>query len=129
MQFMFARWTQDRCRSLIVLAFRLAATQSQLDLGRRMKILNDRKQFKASRQLFDQCRENDHKAPLSSTAITQALKACANTRDLERGVDIHQLVSARNGENTYILTSLIHLYSKARCRAFVSTLFACSAMW
>ena len=110
---MLAKWRNDRCRSLVVLASRLTATRLDESLGYQMKVLNDKKQFKKALALFDTCRPSDPKAPLSSTMIAQALKACANIRDLERGVNIHQLVSARNGENTYILASLIHLYSKS----------------
>ena len=77
-----------------------------------MKKLNDEKQFEKALQLFDTCERNATKA-LSSVVITQALKACTNTRDLQRGVSIHRLVSARLQDDSYILTSLIHLYSKS----------------
>ncbi|CAF1283904.1 unnamed protein product, partial [Rotaria sordida] len=39
-----------------------------------------------------------------------ALKACAQVRDLQRGMIIHRLISSRIKTDCYISTSLIHLY-------------------
>ena len=77
-----------------------------------MKMLNDKKQFRQALHLFDTCREKEPGAQLNSMTITQALKACTHIRDLERGNDIYRLVPARSKEDTYILSSLLHLYSK-----------------
>ncbi|CAF4341292.1 unnamed protein product, partial [Rotaria sordida] len=46
----------------------------------------------------------------SSYIITQALKACTQIGDLRRGSTIHHLIPSRIKDNSYILTSLIHLY-------------------
>jgi hypothetical protein len=107
-------WGNDHWRSALILVKRLVNTRSAVHLGNEMKMLNDKKQFRQALHLFDTCRERDPEIMLSSMIITQALKACTHTRDLDRGVNIHRLVAARSREDTYILASLIHLYSKAR---------------
>ena len=125
---MLNRWTSTGSRSLIVSVRHHLTTRSAIDLGGQMKTLNDSKQFREALHLFDTCRETYPEAPLSSNIITQALKACTNTRDLERGGSIHELVSARCKEDSYILTSLIHLYSKANVQNSTLSAIDCSAM-
>jgi hypothetical protein len=80
-------------------------------LGAQMKLLNEKKQFKKALELFEKY-QNKSIETLSSFTITQALKACAQMRDLERGLTIHRLISSRIKNDSYILTSLVHLYSK-----------------
>ena len=104
---------------MIILGQRLITTRSTIDLGGQMKMLNDKKQFREALRLFDTCREQDPQRMLNSMTITQALKACTNTRDLEHGTSIHRIVEARSKEDTYILASLIHLYSKAQSVEFL----------
>ena len=115
--------------SIVVVALRLCTIRSGGDRGYQMKMFNDKKQFKKALQLFDACRTSDPQAPLSSTMITQALKACTNIRDLQRGISIHQLVPPDKKGDTYILASLIHLYSKSDLTHSFLTLLSCSAMW
>ena len=116
---MLNRGRNDHWRSAFILVKRLVTTRSAVHLGGQMKMLNDKKQFREALRLFDTCREQDPQRMLNSMTITQALKACTNTRDLERGASIHQLVAARSKEDTYILASLIHLYSKAQSVEFL----------
>ena len=111
---MFTIFVSNRSIPVSILWKRLLTHRSAADLGDQMRMLNAKDEFREVLRLFDVCRENDPKSMLSSMIITQALKACANTRDLERGASIHQLVAARSKEDTYILASLIHLYSRAR---------------
>ncbi|CAF1187622.1 unnamed protein product [Rotaria sordida] len=82
---------------------------SDFDLCTQMKLLNDKKKFKEALELFDKYKENNNKT-LSSYTITQALKASARIRDLQRGSTIHQFISSDMKDNSYILVSLIHLY-------------------
>ena len=111
---MFTIFVSNRSIPVSILWKRLLTHRSATDLGDQMRMLNAKDEFLEVLRLFDVCRENEPKSMLSSMIITQALKACANTRDLERGASIHQLVAARSKEDTYILASLVHLYSRAR---------------
>ena len=116
---MLNRGRNDHWRSAFILVKRLVTTRSAVHLGSEMKMLNDKKQFREALRLFDICREQDSQRMLNSMTITQALKACTNTRDLEHGTSIHRIVEARSKEDTYILASLIHLYSKAQSVEFL----------
>ncbi|CAF1613721.1 unnamed protein product [Rotaria magnacalcarata] len=73
-----------------------------------MKQLKDSRQFDKTLELFDNYKENNI-LTCSSLAITQALKACAYTSYLQRGSNIHQLVSSRLKNEFYISALLIHL--------------------
>jgi hypothetical protein len=87
--------------------------RSNFDLASQMKLLNDSKQFKKALELFDKYKENNIET-CSNLSIIQALKACAQIGDLQRGSNIHHLISSRIKNDSYILTSLIHLYSNFR---------------
>jgi hypothetical protein len=90
---------------------RSATVPSDNDLSNRMKQLNDKKQFKEALALFDQYKK-DNAETSSEFIINQALKACAQSGDLRRGSYIHHHLPSELKNNVYILTSLIHLYSK-----------------
>jgi hypothetical protein len=75
-----------------------------------MKIFNDNKQFEKALKLFDTYKEKDISAK-SSFVITQALKACTQTGDIQRGLTIYNLVSFQMKHDSYVLASLIHLFS------------------
>ena len=76
-----------------------------------MKVLNDQGAYRKALQLFDEYqREKIH--PLSNKSFTQALKACAQLGDLSRGSAIHHMVSSDIQEDSYLLSSLINLYSE-----------------
>ncbi len=100
--------------SLIVLVKRSVIIQSDLDLANQMKFLNDTKQFRKTLELFNKNRENNNINTCSSTIIIQALKACARLGDLQRGSTIHHLISSRIKNDSYILVSLINLYSQLK---------------
>jgi hypothetical protein len=102
---------QDRLLPFIVFVKRSLTIQSDFDLGNQMKLLNNNKQFKKTLDLFDEHQKNNIET-CSSLILTQVLKACAQTGDLQRGKIIHNLISSRLKTDSYILTSLIHLYSK-----------------
>ena len=107
--FMLSRMLNHRLPCRITLSKRSVAVRSDLDLGNQMKLLNDQKRFNQALQLFDQYKKNNTET-LSSMIITQALKACAQMNDLQRGSTIHYLISSRVKNDPYILASLIHLY-------------------
>lgn len=107
----------SRLSSAIVFLKRSKIDQARFDLGKEMKMLNDNKQFEKALQLFDEHTKSNIKTCPSFT-ITQALKACANIGDLQRGSTIHQLVSDRIDSDCFISASLIHLYSESG-KAFV----------
>ncbi|CAF4190563.1 unnamed protein product, partial [Rotaria sordida] len=106
---MFNTLLYYRSTSRLIAIKRFVIHQSDGDVGTKIKLFNDKKQFKKTLELFDKYKENDIKN-LSSFIITQALKACAQVRDLQRGMIIHRLISSRIKTDCYISTSLIHLY-------------------
>jgi hypothetical protein len=108
--FMLNRLIYDRVRSLTAVVKCSVTYRSDIDLGKEMKILNDNKQFKKALKLFDTYKEKDIKMK-SSFVITQALKACTQTGDIQRGLTIYDLVSFQMKQDSYILASLIHLFS------------------
>ncbi|CAF1278734.1 unnamed protein product, partial [Adineta steineri] len=83
--------------------------QSDFYLGKKIKLLNDNKQFQKTLESFDQYKKNKSER-FSSMIITQALKACTHLKDLQRGETIHHLISSHIEDDSYISTSLIHLY-------------------
>ncbi len=99
--------------STIIIVKRPVTIKSDFDLATQMKLLNDQKQFKKALELFDQYKNNKIET-CSDHTINQALKACANIGDLQRGLTIHHMISCRTKKNLHILTSLIHLYSMFR---------------
>ncbi|CAF3847043.1 unnamed protein product, partial [Rotaria sp. Silwood1] len=78
------------------------------NLGDRMKMLNDNKQYLQTLELIDKHINNIEKC--SNWIIIQTLKACSELRDIQRGSNIHNLVSSRLKHDPYILPSLIHFY-------------------
>ena len=103
----------NHLRCFLLSIKRLLAVRSAESLDRQMKILNDQGAHEKALHLFDEYqREKIH--PLSARSFTQALKACAQLGDLSRGSAIHQMVSSEIQEDSYLLASLINLYSKWR---------------
>ena len=84
-------------------------TSTFVDLGAQMKRLNDDRQFKKSLVLFDTHIEKQS----SALAANQALKACIQLTNINRGIEIHQNLSSSLINNTFIQTNLIRLYSKS----------------
>ncbi|CAF0744675.1 unnamed protein product [Adineta steineri] len=95
--------------SLFVFVKRSINVQTNFDLGKQMKLFNDKKQFNKTIELFDKQMKSNTKT-FSSLIITQVLKACAHLEDIQRGKTIHQLISSRIKDDSYISASLIHLY-------------------
>jgi hypothetical protein len=107
---MLNRLIYNRLRSLTVVVKCSVTYRSDVDLAKEMKILNDNKQFEKALKLFDTYKEKDIKT-ISSFVITQALKACTQAGDIQRGLTISDLVSFQMKHDSYLLASLIHLYS------------------
>jgi hypothetical protein len=105
---MFKRLINDRWRFGIR---HLGNIQSNIGLAEQMKIFNDKKQFEKSLHLFEKFQENN-KNKMSHLAIIQGLKACSQLGDLQRGLNIQNLLSSSMKKNPVVLTSLIHFYSK-----------------
>jgi hypothetical protein len=78
-----------------------------------MKQLLDSRRYREALNLFDRLSQ-----PVTDMALTLALKACANLRDRERGIQIHHQLSAHSLQDPFIQTSLIHLYSRRRTPLF-----------
>lgn len=112
MDLMFKLFVNNRFNILIFSMKRSAVVLSNGDLGDRMKVLNDNKQFEKVIKLFYEYTENNTIEQCSNWIIIQTLKACTQLGDLKRGMDIHQQVSHRLKHDSYIVPSLIHLYSK-----------------
>ncbi|CAF4330360.1 unnamed protein product [Rotaria magnacalcarata] len=88
---------------------RLNNTKSYINLGTKMKLLNDKKQFEKALAIFDQHGINNI-TTLSNFAITQVLKACAHMRDVQRGKIIHNLIASETKNDIYVSSTLIHMY-------------------
>jgi hypothetical protein len=78
-----------------------------MNLKTSMKTLIDKHKYQEALTLFDQ-----NPISASNTDITLALKACAKLKNLERGKTIHQYISSRSINDSFLNTSLIHLYSR-----------------
>ncbi|CAF1112657.1 unnamed protein product [Adineta steineri] len=68
--------------------------QSDFYLSKKMKLLNDNKQFQKTLELFDQYKKNKSET----------------FSNLQLGKTIHHLISSHIEDDSYISTSLIHLY-------------------
>ncbi|CAM4770811.1 unnamed protein product [Rotaria magnacalcarata] len=88
---------------------RLASTQTNDNIGARMKMLNDNKEYIKVLELFDTFNEKNINE-CSNWTIIQALKACTQTSDVQRGLKIHHLIWSRLKHDPYVLPSLIHFY-------------------
>ncbi|CAF1965204.1 unnamed protein product [Rotaria magnacalcarata] len=96
-------------RFVLLAGRRLASTQSNVNIGDQIKILNDNKQYKKVLELFDEFNEKTIDK-CSNWIIIQALKACTQICDVQRGLKIHNLISSRLKRDPYVLPSLIHFY-------------------
>ncbi|CAF3202321.1 unnamed protein product [Rotaria socialis] len=108
--FMPIKFINYRVTSMKVFIKSSSTVQSKFDLGNEMKSFNDKKQFKKALDLFDKHTKNNIEMH-SSLVITQALKACTHIKDVQRGSDIHRLISSRTQHDFHILASLLHFYS------------------
>jgi len=88
--------------------------ESDSKLANQMKVLNDAKQFRKTLQLFNKNKDNNNINTCSSTIIIQALKACSQLGDLKSGSTIHNLISSRIKNDSWILVSLINMYSQLK---------------
>ncbi|CAF1329288.1 unnamed protein product, partial [Adineta ricciae] len=93
-----------------------------IDPGQQMKLLNDKKQFKQTIELFER-ETKKNKEQLSSFIIDQALKACVQVHDFRRGKDIHQLVQHRLSADSSLVKSLIHFYMQCHDMNTAESLF------
>ncbi len=84
-----------------------STSSSLLNLSSSMKKLIDAQKYQQALDLFHQ---NSKYA--SDVAINLALTACTKLKNLEEGITIHQHLSPQSMNNSFINTSLIHLYSK-----------------
>ena len=75
-----------------------------------MKRLNKDKKFSETLHLFDSYMKMNPGA-LSSTLITQALKACTQVEDQQQGLKIRKIIPNHLITDPYVLPSLIHFYS------------------
>ncbi|CAF4721982.1 unnamed protein product [Rotaria socialis] len=106
---MLKKLVNHRQISLTIVAKRSANIQSiDSNLGDRMKILNDNRQYLKTLELID--KHKNHIETCSNWVIIQALKACSELRDIQRGSSIHDLVSSRLKHDPYIFPALIHFY-------------------
>ena len=86
-------------------------SQSNFDLQKEMKRLNDNRLHDKALALFDTY-EKSNKVKLSEAVVTQALKACARLGDVQRGSRLYKTVASRIEGDPYTMTSLIQLFSK-----------------
>ncbi|CAF0880345.1 unnamed protein product [Adineta ricciae] len=93
-----------------------------IGLGQQMRILNEKKQFEQTIELFE-TEMKKNKKHLSSLIIDQALKACTQVRDFRRGHGIHQLVQHRLSTDSSLVRSLIHFYMQCHDVQSAESLF------
>lgn len=86
----------------------LRLSSTFVDISIQMKQFNDRKEFNKAISLFNHHLRKQKSTPL---IINQALKACINLNDFQRGKIIHQELSPFLLNNHFIRTNLIRLYS------------------
>lgn len=79
-----------------------------VDLGGQLKRLNDNRQFKKSIALFS---AHIEKQP-NAFAVNQALRACIELGEVNRGIQIYHNLSSSMTDNAFIQANLIHLYCK-----------------
>lgn len=73
-----------------------------------MKRLNDNRQFQKSLALFEAHMANQPNA----FTVNQALKACIQLGEINRGIAIYQNLSSSLINNHFIQANLIHLYRR-----------------
>lgn len=100
-----------RLSCLWMMSKRSGIIQTKIDLGLKLKLLNEKEQYKEVLELFDKYKEKNI-PKFSSLVIIEALKACTHLGELQRGLTIHQLLSSRMNNEVDIQMSLIDLYSK-----------------
>ena len=76
-----------------------------------MQKLNKNRQYKKAIDLYEYEMKKENKQK-TSLAVNQALKACAELGDIERGRDIHKNLSPTMTNNPFIQATLIRLYSR-----------------
>jgi hypothetical protein len=76
-----------------------------------MKKLNDAKQFDKALSLYDQ-HEKPNPLLISNKVVTQALKASTKLLDRQRGLTISKKIPLSSMDDSYLLASLIHMFSK-----------------
>ena len=86
-----------------------------------MKMCNEKREFEKVLSLFDEWKEKKDQRSFSMV-ITQALKACTRLQDLQRGMKIHYSISSDIKGDKFILTSLIHFYSKLSDEVYLLTI-------
>ncbi len=96
-------------RSNLVNVIRTATNSTQMNIEVQMKTLNDRKDFAKAISLFDKYK---HQHMPTDRAVVQALKACAQLRDVKYGMNIHKNLSNHSLNDSYIQSTLIYFYSK-----------------
>jgi hypothetical protein len=108
---MATRLLLNLSRPVFTVAQRLHYLKSNFNLASEMKLFNEKREFEKVLNLFDEWNEKKDQRSFSMI-ITQALKACTRMQDLQHGMKIHHSISSDIKGDTYILTSLIHFYSK-----------------
>ncbi|CAF4211845.1 unnamed protein product, partial [Rotaria sordida] len=123
---MLSKVLNRRLTSLMFIIDYRMIFRSSSGLAIQMKLLNDSQQYEKAHELFDKYIKNNNQT-FSNSTIIQALKACAKTRDIQRGFNIYHLISSRIHNDSYILTSLIHLYMQCGDVRHAESLFKKSA--
>jgi hypothetical protein len=82
---------------------------STLDIE--MKKLNDANKFDKALSLYDQ-HEKENPLLISNKVVTQALKASTKLLDRQRGLIISKKIPLSSMNDSYLLASLIHMFSK-----------------
>ena len=98
----------DRLFPMVLEITHHVSTSCNADLAARMKQLNEEKRYSRVLALY----ESNKRTKLSHMAINQTLQACIHLGDFDRGVAIHQQLSAYARNSPHIQLSLLQLYRK-----------------
>lgn len=108
---LFNQFQQRTNRLVSVITSELSTSSlssSAIQLNLKMKKLIQSQQYKQALDLFEK------QYSLSNDVTnTLALKACTKLEDHQRGIQIHQKLSLKSLNDSFIQTSLIHFYSKS----------------
>eukprot|EP01083_Nonionella_stella_P030968 84878_1 len=76
-------------------------------LGSIMKALMSNGRNEEALQIYD-----DHNALHNTVTHLLAIKACANSKQLEKGISIHHVLNAEDLKDTFVVSALMDLYGK-----------------
>lgn len=85
---------------------------SQFQFVKRVTVLYDQQRYRELLHLFDMHHEKSTMKFVSNKTIIQILQACDHSQNVQMMKKTHQMFSSRIANDPYLLSKLIHVYSK-----------------